>query len=138
MGKYEANVGEQRAAAATVAALKPAWEKRAADLAFLADEASKKVEEWRHAAAQQRGLLTGSEAVLVAGAARAARVGVIAEVVAAAALRLRAAAGELRAKLTPPAPGESPPPTLDHLHKVQSDCEANLAKVAAQELEQSR
>merc|ERR1719399_344177 len=79
------------------------------------------------------------EAVAAAGAARAARIELIAEEVSGAALRLRAAVGSLRKELAPPAaPAQAAPPTLDHLQKVQSDCEANLARVAAQELEQSR
>merc|ERR1719399_1751311 len=128
------------AAVAELKAIAPAWEKRAAARESLADGAASAVQQWKAAAAQQRTALSGEgEAVAAAGAARAARIELVAEEVSGAALRLRAAVGSLRKELAPPAaPAQTAPPTLDHLQKVQSDCEANLARVAAQELEQSR
>jgi hypothetical protein len=120
---------------AAVAALATAWGGRIAELEADAQDAVAAAEQWEHSAKEQQGLLSGSTALAVAGEGRATRATVVSHEVEGASARLSAAVKAMRTKLAA-TPADQPAGAVQH--KAQDECEANLARVAATELEQSR
>lgn len=122
--------------AAAVRAVGAAWSSRLEDLEAVAQKARASAASWESAAKAQQANLVGSTSLAIVGEGRVARATVMAHEVEGASARLTASIAAMRKKLE--VPNAAAPPTASTAHKVQASCEANLARVAAQELEQSR
>jgi len=122
--------------AAAVRAVGAAWSSRLEDLEAVAQKARASAASWESAAKAQQANLVGSTSLAIVGEGRVARATVMAHEVEGASARLAASVAAMRKKLE--VPNAAAPPTASTAHKVQASCEANLARVAAQELEQSR
>merc|ERR1719163_1904724 len=122
--------------AAAVRAVGAAWSSRLEDLEAVAQKARASAASWESAAKAQQANLVGSTSLAIVGEGRVARATVMAHEVEGASARLTASIAAMRKKLE--VPNAAAPPTGSTAHKVQASCEANLERVAAQELEQSR
>jgi hypothetical protein len=131
-GKARAEARE----AAAVRAVEAAWAARLEALEKAVADAKAAAASWESAAKAQQADLVGSTSLAVVGEGRVARATVVAHEVEGASARLAATVAAMREKLRVPTAAALPTGSTEH--KVQASCEANLARVAAQELEQSR